>query len=87
MEDLITLETLVKPITLALSLFGFTLILDILGFLLSGILLMWAILLINTPKKWFRQLVVALIMVNTAYFILCKLLGVIMPSGVFRLQW
>jgi hypothetical protein len=87
MEDLITREALVKPITLALSLFGFTLILDILGFLLSGILLMWAILLINTPKKWFRQLVVALVIVNVTYLILCKLLGVILPSGIFRIQW
>jgi hypothetical protein len=61
--------------------------LDILGFLISASLLMWAILLINTPNKWFRQLVIALFMVNVAYFILCKLLGVILPSGIFRLQW
>ena len=86
-EDPITREKLFKPILLAVSLFGFTLLLDILGFIISASLLMWAILLISTPKKWARQLVIALIMVNVAYFILCKLLGVILPSGIFRLQW
>jgi putative tricarboxylic transport membrane protein len=86
-EEPVTRQKLKKPILLALSLFGFTLLLDILGFLISASLLMWAILLINTPDKWFRQLVIALIMVNVAYFILCKLLGVILPSGIFRLQW
>jgi len=86
-EDPITRKNLTNPILLALSLFGFTLLLDILGFLISATLLMWAILLINTPKRWFRQLVVALIIVNVAYFILCKLLKVILPSGIFRLQW
>ena len=86
-DDCFTRENIVKPILLAVSLFGYTAILSTLGFLLSSSLLMWAILLINTPKKWFRQLVIALIIVNVAYFILCKLLGVILPSGLYNLKW
>jgi len=86
-DDCFTRENIVKPILMAVSLFGYIAILSTLGFLLSSSLLMWAILLINTPKKWFRQLVIALIIVNVTYFILCKLLGVILPSGLYNLQW
>jgi len=87
MEGGISRDSLIKPIILTVALCGFALFLETLGFLVAGFLLMWVMLLINSPKKWIKQIVVALIVVNVSYFILHKLLGVILPSGILRIQW
>ena len=79
--------SLTKPIILTVALCGFALSLETFGFLLAGFLLMWVMLIINNPKKWLKQILVALIVVNVTYFILYKLLGVILPLGILGIQW
>jgi hypothetical protein len=80
-------ENLAKQLILTASLCGYALLLEILGFLLSSFLLMWMMLLINSPRKWLNHTVVAFIVVNLSYLVLCKWLRVILPVGVFRIQW
>jgi len=80
-------ENLSKPsiITVALCIYAF--IFDTLGFLLSSFILMTIMLLISSPKRWYYHMFVAFIIVNVSYLVLCKLLRVVFPVGIFRIQW
>jgi len=80
-------ENLFKPfiITVALCIYAF--IFDTLGFLLSSFILMTIMLLISSPKRWYYHMFVAFIIVNVSYLVLCKLLRVVFPVGIFRIQW
>jgi putative tricarboxylic transport membrane protein len=80
-------DNLSKPFIIIVALSIYALILDTLGFLLSSFLLMWVMLLISNPRRWFYHMIVALIIVNVSYLVLCKLLRVVFPAGIFRIQW
>jgi hypothetical protein len=80
-------ETLNKPFIIIFALCIYALILETLGFLLSSFLLMWVMLLISNPRRWFYHMVVALLIVNVSYLVLTKLLRVLFPVGIFRIQW
>ncbi len=80
-------DNLSKPFIITVALCSYTLIFDTLGFLLSSFLLMWVMLLISSPRKWYYHIFVAFIIVNMSYLVLCKLLRVIFPAGIFRIQW
>ncbi len=80
-------EGLFKPFIIIVALCSYALIFDTLGFLLSSFILMWVMLLISSPRKWYYHIFVAFIIVNMSYLVLCKLLRVIFPAGIFRIQW
>jgi putative tricarboxylic transport membrane protein len=80
-------ENLSKPFVLMVALCVYAFFLDTLGFLLSSFLLMWIMLLIDSPRKWYSHGLVAFIIVNVSYLVLCKWLRVLLPAGIFRIQW
>jgi hypothetical protein len=80
-------ENLSKPFIIIVALCSYALIFDTLGFLLSSFILMTIMLLISSPKKWYYHIFVAFIIVNVSYLVLCKLLRVVFPVGIFRIQW
>jgi len=80
-------ENLFKPFIITVALCIYALIFDTLGFLLSSFILMTVMLLISNPKKWYYHMLVAFIIVNVSYLVLCKLLRVVFPVGIFRIQW
>lgn len=80
-------ENLVKPLIITVALCTYALIFDALGFLLSSFILMTIMLLISSPRRWYYHIFVAFIIVNVSYLVLCKLLRVIFPVGIFRIQW
>lgn len=80
-------ENLFKPFIITVALCGYALIFETLGFLLSSFILMTIMLLISNPKKWYYHMFVAFIIVNVSYLVLCKLLRVVFPVGIFRIQW
>ncbi len=86
-EEGVRWESLSKPFILTAALCGYAFFLDTLGFLLSSFILLFIMLLIDNPRKWITHLVVAFLMINTSYLILCKFLRVVLPSGIFRIRW
>jgi drug/metabolite transporter (DMT)-like permease len=80
-------ESLSKQFIITVALCGYAFFLDTLGFLLSSFVLMWIMFLIDNPRKWFHHMVVAFLVTNVSYLILYKLLRVLLPAGIFRIQW
>jgi cell division protein FtsW (lipid II flippase) len=80
-------ETLIKPLVLTLSLCGYILVLEILGYLVSTFFLMFIMLFISSPRRWYFHLLNAFIIVNITYFVFYKMLRVLLPVGIFRILW
>ena len=80
-------ENLSKQFIITVALCGYALFLETLGFLISGFILMWIMFLIDNPRKWHTHMFTAFIVINVSYLVLCKLLRVIFPAGLFRIQW
>jgi len=80
-------ENLSKPFIITVALCSYAFFLEILGFLLSSFILMTIMLLISNPRRWYYHMFVAFIIVNVSYLVLCKLLRVVFPVGIFRIQW
>ena len=80
-------ENLSKQFIITVALCGYAFFLETVGFLVSGFILMWIMFLIDNPRKWHYHMLTAFIVINVSYLVLCKLLRVIFPAGIFRLQW
>lgn len=80
-------ENVSKQFIITVALCGYVFVLDTLGFLLSSFILMWIMFLIDNPRKWFYHMVIAFIVINASYLVLCKLLRVVLPAGILRIQW
>ena len=80
-------ENLSKQFIITVALCGYAFVLETVGFLISGFILMWIMFLIDNPRKWHYHMLTAFIVINVSYLVLCKLLRVIFPAGIFRLQW
>lgn len=80
-------ESLKKPSILTVALCGYVLFLETLGYLVSTFLLMFIMLLISNPRKWYLHIVNALVIVNITYAVFYKMLRVLLPAGTFRISW
>ncbi len=80
-------ENVSKQFIITVALCGYAFFLETLGFLISGFILMWIMFLIDNPRKWYYHMLTAFIVINVSYLVLCKLLRVIFPAGIFRIQW
>jgi len=76
-----------KQFIIMIALCGYAFFLETLGFLISGFILMWIMFLMDNPKKWHYHMLTAFIVINVSYLVLSKLLRVIFPAGLFRIQW
>lgn len=80
-------ENVSRQCIITVALCGYALSLETLGFLVAGFFLMWIMFLVDSPRKWHIHMFTAFIVINVSYLVLCKLLQVIFPAGIFRLQW
>lgn len=80
-------ENLIRPISLFIMLFGFSFILDVIGFLISIFLLLFLMFFIYEPKKWLIHIIVAAIVANASFLLFCKWLRVQLPAGIFQIRW
>jgi putative tricarboxylic transport membrane protein len=80
-------ETLTKPLVLTLSLCGYVLVLEILGYLVSTFFLMFIMLFISNPRRWYFHLLNAFIIVNITHLVFYKILRVLLPAGTYRILW
>ena len=80
---------LTKILILMVTLWCYTFALELLGYLISTFLLMFAMLYLfsPSPKKWGRQLFFAFVVANAAYLVFHKWLQVVLPAGIFRIRW
>jgi putative tricarboxylic transport membrane protein len=80
-------QSLSKPSILTLALCGYVVVFETLGYLVSTFLLMFIMLLISNPRRWYFHIINALIIVNITYAVFCKMLRVFLPAGTLRISW
>ena len=78
------LGNLLKPAILLALIFAFSLVLNVLGYLFTSFLLLFAMLSMTAPNKWFTNAFFSVI-VSILSFLLFNRLGVQLPSGIFHL--
>jgi putative tricarboxylic transport membrane protein len=76
---------LLKIVIFVVMLIGYTFLINIIGFLITSFVLVFGMLSITEGKKWHKNMLIAAIMVVTTFLVFNKLLGVHLPSGVFRI--
>jgi putative tricarboxylic transport membrane protein len=86
-ETALTWKTLRKPLVLTLALFGYIFFVETFGYLICTFLLMFVMLVISNPRKWYIQLINAFVIVNITYVVFYKMLRVLLPIGTLRLYW
>ncbi|OGP62010.1 MAG: hypothetical protein A2170_11360 [Deltaproteobacteria bacterium RBG_13_53_10] len=74
---------LLKPTFLVLAVLGYSFLLNVLGYLVTAFLLMFAMFSIGEPKKLSRNLIIAAIVIIMSFILFRKLLGVQLPKGIF----
>ena len=79
-------KNLLKPGSLIIALFGYTLLLETLGYMITTFFLMSHMLFISEPKKWSINIFVAAIVVILS-FAGFRWLQVQLPIGVFHIGW
>lgn len=67
-----------------LALFGYGLLLDVLGFSITTFLFLFFMFKLPETKRWFMPLVTAGIVVTVSYFLFVVWLGCQFPKGIFR---
>jgi putative tricarboxylic transport membrane protein len=74
-----------KPASLIISLIGYVLSLNFLGYIISTSLLIFIMLFIfdSDPKKWWKFFIVSVIAANLSFLIFHKWLQVQLPIGLF----
>jgi putative tricarboxylic transport membrane protein len=80
---------LTKLFILIVALCCYSLLLDLIGFLVSTFFLTFVMFYLYSPnnKKWYRSLLIALIITNVTFLLFHKWLQVYLPTGIFRIGW
>jgi hypothetical protein len=86
-ETLLTRKKLQKPIILVIGLSGYIFLLNIFGFILMTFLLIFLMLFIFDPQKWYMHIVIGGIAANLSFLIFCKWLQVPLPTGIFHINY
>jgi putative tricarboxylic transport membrane protein len=73
-----------KPLLVIALLVAFTLLFETLGFLLSTVLLLIALLRVIDPVPWSRAVPIALLVPLICWYVLEKLLLIQLPAGILR---
>jgi putative tricarboxylic transport membrane protein len=79
-------ENLLKPGSLVIALFGYMLLLEVLGYLITTFFLMSHMLFISEPKKILTNLFVAAVVAMLS-FVGFRWLQVQLPIGVLHIGW
>ena len=86
-EPSVNWESLTKPLVLTVALCCYAIILETVGYLVSTFLLMFVMLFVDRPRKWYLHVVNAFLIVNVTYLVFYKMLRVLLPLGTFRIYW
>jgi putative tricarboxylic transport membrane protein len=78
---------LAKSLILIAALCCYTLILELLGYLIATFFLMFVMLYVFNPKKFYWQLVVSFVITTSSYLVFHTFLQVVLPAGIFRIGW
>jgi putative tricarboxylic transport membrane protein len=76
-----------KPLLVIALLVAFTLLFETLGFLVSTVLLLIALLRVIDPVPWTRAIPIALLVPFICWYVLVKLLLIQLPAGIVPLAW
>jgi len=78
---------LAKILILIAALCCYTLVLELLGYLVATVILMFVMLYVFNPKKVYWQLAVSFVITTSSYLVFHTLLQVVLPAGIFRIGW
>ena len=74
-----------KPMIVIGLLLAFTLAFETLGFLISTVILLLALLRVIDPVPWVRAVTIAVLVPLVCWYVLVKLLLIQFPAGVFQI--
>ena len=74
-----------KPVFLVIVLSGYTLFLEVFGYLIDTFLLMFLTFSISMPKKWYMNMMIAAIIASLSFLVFYKCLRMQLPTGLFRI--
>lgn len=85
--QLVVRKNLQKPISLVVSLFGYTFLLNFFGYLITTFLLIFLMFLICdfNPRRWWKDLITAAIATILSFIIFYRWFEVQLPVGVFHI--
>ena len=78
-------KSVMKPLLLVIIILGYSFLLDVVGYLATAFLLMFAMFSLVEPKKWPRNVVLAAGIVILSFLLFKILLGVRLPMGMLRI--
>ncbi len=76
---------LLKIVIFVVLLISYIFLMDITGFLIASFIFVFGMLSLTEGKKWCKNMLIAAIIVVTTFLVFYNLLGVYLPSGVFRI--
>ena len=76
---------LLKASFFVITILGYTLILNVAGYMIAAFLLLFAELSISEPKKWHKNTLIAAIVAILSFLLFRRLLGVQLPRGILSL--
>jgi putative tricarboxylic transport membrane protein len=75
-----------KPLLLGLALAAYTFILELIGFLIATFTLMFVMVVIYEPRKWYKDLLIAALVAGVSFVVFDRWLQVRLPTGeLFRM--
>ena len=88
-KSVVVLRNLREPIGLILALFGYTFLLNKLGYLITTFFLILFMFFINdpNPKKWFTYSMIGVIITNLTFLVFGKWLQMQLPIGIFHIGY
>jgi len=82
-----TEEHLLRPIILLISLPAYIFLLEIFGYLIPTFLLIFLMLSLTDPLKWYKNIAIAFILTLTSFVLFHKGLRVQLPIGIYPIGW
>ena len=78
-----------KPLVLLVTLFGYSLLLDFLGYVITMFLAMFLMLSIfdPDPRKWWKYLIIGALASTLSFLIFSKGLHLELPTGIFDIRF
>lgn len=82
-------KNLQKPVTLVVVLSGYTFLLNIFGYLVTTLVLIFLMLFIFDPdlQKWWKYLTIGTVVAFLSFVIFCKWFQVQLPIGIFQITF
>ena len=84
--SLIRWERFKKPLFLGIALAAYASVLELIGFLIATFILMYIMIVTYESKKWYKDLLIAVLVAGVSFIVFDRWLQVRLPSGeLFRM--